>query len=55
MVSINVYVKYEIERELIAIAEKRNENLDKGKKQIRPSTVISEILDEWYKKRKGGK
>ena len=52
---VNVYVKYLIERELIAIAEERNKKLGKGEKLIRPSTVISEILDEWYKKRKGGK
>ena len=55
MVSVNVYVNYEVERELMAIAEKRNEKLGEGKKQIRPSTVISEIVNEWYKKRKGGK
>ena len=55
MASINVYVKYPVERELIAIAEERNKKLVKGEKLIRQSTVISEILDEWYKNRKGRK
>ena len=49
---VNVYVRYLIERELMAIADERNKVLRKGDKQIRPSTIISEILEEWYKKQK---
>lgn len=49
---VNVYVRYPVERELIAIAEERNKMLRKDDKQIRPSTIISEILEEWYKKQK---
>ena len=52
---VSVYVRYEIDRELMAIAEERNKNLQKGEKPIRQSTVISEILEAWYKERTGAK
>jgi len=48
---VSVYVRYEIDRELMAIAEERNKNLRRDEKRIRQSTVISEILEAWYKNR----
>ena len=52
---VNVYVRYAIERELITIAEERNKKLGKDEKQIRQSTIISEIVEDWYKKRMGAR
>ena len=49
---VSVYVRYEIDRELMAIAEERNKMLRKEDKQIRQSTIIAEILEEWYKNQK---
>ena len=48
---VSVYVRYEIDRELMAIAEERNKNLQKDEKRVRQSTVISEILEAWYRTR----
>ena len=52
---VSVYVRYEIDRELMAIAEERNKNLQNDEKGVRQSTIISEILEAWYKKRKVAK
>ena len=49
---VSVYVRYEIDLELMTIAEERNKMLRKEDKQIRQSTIISEILEEWYKNQK---